>query len=653
MGLTLRSSSTTILKALLAYAACHAVFYSLTSSRSSSKLDSHSNRNSKYDPTHLVPHWAPGTNLSIYVYLDGSPNADVFAKTRMAPMLEARRKRKAEMKKNGYIGHGAYRKVLQKTDPDYEEQMTVMRKMRYKERQRQARLKREAEERAAKEAAGELEPTSAKDPLQEALLKAKKKSPGGVAQFLMAPGKPAPEWPLSFVFRDVIYGDMDDEREIDLDVGLPFSAQRNSPVYADIFVTVNGSHPDPAEPSYVKENVVHSRTMLTQYFRRNDYEREKRRFRRDRRKDNPFLSTIGYQTWDQTAEHHSHWPTELALTLVSSNLDLEYKKLGPELRQHVNVLPRVQLRDPVAEYYPIVYPLHFWKVRADMIPLSTRVENVPLHVTFSPTTFLNFQTYSRLDQIDKYLQDNPTIITTLWNDLKRWIVHTPLVLVGTACLGVAYLAQWSPALAPAVHEIPVTDGWLSVSPLLSFAGQVVVLLYLLSCKTHSILLLWQLGACALSAFNTVRQPWSKPVVVIDKQKLPNYATWISDAEVPAALCLASVMVFRESTGVTNAIISALASYVYTAVLLSSVVQVIASSKALVALSRTAVCLMAANTLLYNSIAFLFNAPFLYQFAAIGADIVLSLAVARWLLYKPDAAPTTQEAVKATPKTEST
>jgi len=268
----LRLSSTTILKALLAYAACHAVFYSLSSPRTSNLESSSRPARNTREPSHIVPHWPPGTNISMYVYLSGTPNADVFAESKMQPQLVARRKRKAEMYKKGYIGHGAYKKPLEKTDPDYGEQMRVMRQMRNTEKKRQARLKREAEEPAQTTAEdGEIDdsaeeaPSTVQSDVEEKLQK-KRKPRGGISQWLTAPQKPPPKWPLSFVWDNIIYGDMNDRREIDLNVGLPFSAQRNSPIYADVFLTVNGSHPDPMNPLHVSENIHHVRTSAFYQF---------------------------------------------------------------------------------------------------------------------------------------------------------------------------------------------------------------------------------------------------------------------------------------------------------------------------------------------------------------------------------------------------
>jgi len=294
------------------------------------------------------------------------------------------------------------------------------------------------------------------------------------------------------------------------------------------------------------------------------------------------------------------------------------------------MLPRLSLRDSIAEYYPIVYPKHFWKVRTDMIPLSTRTPRVPLHVTFYPTSLLNAQAYAKLDAVDTYLKETPTILTTAFNHLRRWIMHMPWLLVGTVGLSFLWVAQRTSLIGTGV---PVFDGWLSFSPISGFAAHAAVSMYLFSCKTDPLLLVWQLSITAYAAFRLFRMPSSElrvPVMPTDKlQKASKVAHWVGDAVIPATLALASALIFTETSSIYNGVVTSVTSFVYVTVLTSSIMQVVAP-RTVPPISWNALALMAVNAILNNCITFMFGAPTLLQFAALRGDIAFLLFFGRWL-----------------------
>lgn len=163
----------------------------------------------------------------MYFFLSSSPSADVFAKTRKAPEMEARRKKKAEMRANGYIGHGQYRKPLRPEDPDYEQQMEIRRRMQERAEQRKARLEAEMAARAIDggDASGSPTPADSHVAPHGHSSHGQGGHPGrpqgGFSAFLKEPNKLPADFP-SFAWHNIIYGNLNDKREADVEIEVPF-----------------------------------------------------------------------------------------------------------------------------------------------------------------------------------------------------------------------------------------------------------------------------------------------------------------------------------------------------------------------------------------------------------------------------------------------
>lgn len=157
--------------------------------------------------------------MSLYFFMSSSPSGDVFIKTRIAPEVEARRKKKAEMRAAGYIGHGQYRRPLSPDDPDYKEQLEYIRKGE----EMSAKIKAK---RDAMVAAGEL--PDVPDPHAAGHGHHGGGGPqGGVMSFLKPSKHKVADLPM-FVWHNIIYGDMNDKREADLEIEVPFVSPLSS-----------------------------------------------------------------------------------------------------------------------------------------------------------------------------------------------------------------------------------------------------------------------------------------------------------------------------------------------------------------------------------------------------------------------------------------
>lgn len=110
-------------------------------------------------------------------------------------------------------------------------------------------------------------------------------------------------------------------------------------------------------------------------------------------------------------------------------------------------------------YFPIVHGRQFWKVTAIFVslciishtmgaqlpsrmhPIDVTVTHLPLHITFFPTTFFNFEkTASIADAFEKTTENGPEIVASELMEMKRVLIDTPSwLLAATAIFGVLYL----------------------------------------------------------------------------------------------------------------------------------------------------------------------------------------------------------------------
>jgi hypothetical protein len=128
----------------------------------------------------------------------------------------------------------------------------------------------------------------------------------------------------SFVWENIIFGDWNDARSIDLDVKLPESVLlHNGSLWADVFLVKGSASPNPLHPKFDRKAVHHVRKLLTRYLPKAKTRKEK--------------NLLGGNTEAGDGEDEepqadvivSHWHQNLTLALVSEAASVPFSQLPP------------------------------------------------------------------------------------------------------------------------------------------------------------------------------------------------------------------------------------------------------------------------------------------------------------------------------------
>jgi hypothetical protein len=204
-------------------------------------------------------------------------------------------------------------------------------------------------------------------------------------------------------FENLTYGQWkEQDRTADVLVTVPESVRcQNASYWADVYLVPAGTSLAGKE-----EQAVHIRKALTRYM--------------PRKKVRKAVSLLGNSTTVATEEAEdltlppviepviSHWSPNLTFTLVSDGGPLKYASQAPTVRQHIPLLSSIaessgtDAGEKADKYLPILYPNEFWHLRDALVPLTCSSESnppteLPLRVTYSPTSMFKFNLYAHMN----------------------------------------------------------------------------------------------------------------------------------------------------------------------------------------------------------------------------------------------------------------
>ncbi|KIK03153.1 hypothetical protein K443DRAFT_677001 [Laccaria amethystina LaAM-08-1] len=206
--------------------------------------------------------------------------------------------------------------------------------------------------------------------------------------FIQSKSKAEMELPR-FVWENITFGDFTEVRVAELDVKFPESVLNNGSLWADVYITKDGAHPDPQTPSYDPSNVHHVRKLLTPYLPKLKARKEKN-----------LLSKTEEPGETQIEEPEiivPHWHRNVTLALISDAGIIPYGSLQPPLLEHVYLVS--DQRDETGTkgwYKPIIFPNEFWHLRSHYVEINSTTPSLPLQITFQPMSFLKFQIFASM-----------------------------------------------------------------------------------------------------------------------------------------------------------------------------------------------------------------------------------------------------------------
>ncbi|XP_058805581.1 putative lipid scramblase CLPTM1 [Phymastichus coffea] len=162
------------------------------------------------------------------------------------------------------------------------------------------------------------------------------------------------------------------------------SLLNNGSIYLHVYVTHNDKSPDPyAGKKYGGDMISYSKKMINKF--------KKIRYR----KTHNLLTGETEATEEEKKkaaimdqEILSHWHPNLTVNLVVDQTNWVQGQVPMPLDEYVKFLPNGKF------YKPVVYMNDFWNMQRDYFPLNETINELELHLTYQPLSFIKWELYA-------------------------------------------------------------------------------------------------------------------------------------------------------------------------------------------------------------------------------------------------------------------
>ncbi|EAU84419.2 cleft lip and palate associated transmembrane protein [Coprinopsis cinerea okayama7 len=465
-----------------------------------------------------------------------------------------------------------------------------------------------------------------------------------------------------FTWDNIQFGDWTDSRTVEYDVTFPKSVLNNGTLWADIFVTKDGSSPNPAKRNFDPRNVHHIRKLLTPYFPKPKVRREKSLLSAKEEVEEEETTFV-----DEPDVYVPHWHKNVTLALISEASVVPYQKLPPPVREHVHLV-RGQ-RDETGTkgyYYPIVFPNEFWHLREHYIELNSTTTSLPVQFTFQPMSFLKFQMFASMTHGFNEAAKNGGGTSEI-DELKRMLLETnPWFLGLTGLVSILHVVFEMLAFKSDVTHWRQKKEMVGVSVrtiITNVFVQIVVLLYLIDNNENTswmilmgsgvgvVIEAWKItkavdisvvpaGPGALFPYRLDIK--DKHVLSEDEKKTQEYDRlafrYVSYVAIPTLIGYTIYsLLYEKHKGWYSFVISTLTSYVYMFGFAQLVPQLIINYKlkSVAHMPMKAMIYKTLSTVVDDLFAFCIKMPFLHRLACFRDDVVFLIFLYQRWIYRID------------------
>ncbi|KAI0796854.1 cleft lip and palate associated transmembrane protein [Abortiporus biennis] len=463
-----------------------------------------------------------------------------------------------------------------------------------------------------------------------------------------------------FAWKNITYGNYDEERVAEYDVNIPVSVQHNGTLWADIFLTRDGTSPDPSDASFNPRNVHHIRKLLTHYLPKSKVQKEKN-----------LLGSNEPQEFIEEPEPEgdiitSHWHRNLTIALVSDATVIPPKQIPIAMAPYIHLLPDRDQTGTKGFYQPIVFPNDFWHLRSQYIEINTTTPTLPLQITFQPMSYMKFQIFSTMTYSFQEASKQQGVSMGQFDEIKRMLVETnPYFLALTGIVSLLHVLFEFLAFSSDVshwrHKQELVG--VSVRIVTNVVVQIIVLLYLIDNNeetswmilmgsgTGVLIEAWKITKAVDISFGASPPgsiiPYSiiikdKHVLSEDEKKTQEYDKlafrYVSWAAIP---CLAAYTVYSllylTHKGWYSFIISTLTSFVYMFGFAQLVPQLIINYKlkSVAHMPMKAMIYKTLSTVVDDLFAFCIKMPILHRLACFRDDVVFLVFLYQRWIYRVD------------------
>ncbi|KAJ3997765.1 cleft lip and palate associated transmembrane protein [Lentinula boryana] len=282
----------------------------------------------------------------------------------------------------------------------------------------------------------------------------------------------------NFIWKNITYGDYTDSRVVEYDIVFPETVLRNGSLWADIFLTKEGTSPDPQNESFNPEHIHHIRKLLTPFIARPKIRKEKN-----------LLSGNNEGEVEEEPEEADvimpHWHRNITLALVTDSAAVPYAQLPPPLLEHVHLIPnRRDSTGTKGVYKPIIFPNEFWHLRSHYVELNSSTPSMPIQITFQPMSYMKFQIFASMTHgFKEAAKQQGAGASAELDEIKRMLIETnPWFLGLTGLVSVLHMLFEMLAFKSDVSHWRQKKEMVGVSVRLIVTNvfvQIVILLYLI------------------------------------------------------------------------------------------------------------------------------------------------------------------------------
>ncbi|KDQ17339.1 hypothetical protein BOTBODRAFT_105998, partial [Botryobasidium botryosum FD-172 SS1] len=478
----------------------------------------------------------------------------------------------------------------------------------------------------------------------------------------------------SFVWDDIVYGDWKFENEKDVVLDIPSSVHQNaSALWAHIFITANGSTPDPYSVHYNPANVHHVEKRLTKYMPRRKIRKEKSLLSSDesdvQETEEVVDVTHSYPEIPKDGLLLQYWHPNLTLGLVSDATAVPYTQLTVPLFKHVHLEP--SLRDATGQigyHYPILFPNEFWHLQDHYAPITTDNSSVPLRIVLYPISYFKFQLFASMTHgMEQTAETQGTAGMAELDELKRMLSETkPWLLITTAVVSTLHMVFEFLAFTSDVSHWRKKEEMVGVSVrtiITNVFVQLVILLYLVdnNAQTSWMILFGQGTGILIEAWKVTKavdiklvpsqngatlpyrlQITDKHVLSEDEKKTQEYDKlafrYVSYFAYPMlAIYTVYSLVYETHRGWYSFVIGTLTSFVYMFGFAQLIPQLIINYKlkSVAHMPMKAMIFKTLSTVVDDFFAFCIKMPFLHRLACFRDDLVFLVFLYQRWIYRVD------------------
>lgn len=469
-----------------------------------------------------------------------------------------------------------------------------------------------------------------------------------------------PESLPHFVWGNISFGSWDDSRTVSYDVDFPQSVLRNGSLWADIFLTKDGSSPNPHKRSFDPENVHHIRKLLTPYFAKAKI-----------RKEHNLLSGQEEVAEKEEPEEADvivpHWSQNVTIALVSDDNKLQYRQTPPPLLPHIHLIPGE--RDETGtkgKYYPVIFPNEFWHLRSSYIELNSTTPTLPVQFTLQPMSFFKFQIFASMTHGFDEAAKNGGGASEI-DEIKRMLLETnPWFLGLTALVSILHVVFEMLAFKSDVSHWREKKEMVGVSVrtiITNVVVQLIVLLYLIDNNENTswMILMGSGMGVVIEAWKITKAvdisvipappgsllPYKldikdKHVLSEDEKKTQEYDAlafrYVSWVAIPLLIAYTGYsLVYDSHKGWYSFIVSTLTSFVYMFGFAQLVPQLIINYKlkSVAHMPMKAMIYKSLSTVVDDFFAFCIKMPFLHRLACFRDDVVFVIFLYQRWIYRID------------------